>query len=162
MTRWGRQPRCAQKITRLYNFKKFNYERECLFWSEFCWVLLWSNISALVCICLLESLLTPHNLTLNMNIQWKTKPFLDGLTLDTVVALYLDVQLILLRFCHRSDGRHGFEKNISSSTVSYTALPMKTDLHFQQTLSKLHNFQQTSIQLFFVFMKTLRNCVALT
>ena len=28
---------------------------------------------------------------------------------------------------------------------------MKTDLHFQPTLSKLQNFQQTSIQLFFVF-----------
>ena len=40
-----------------------------------------------------------------------------------------------LRFCQRSDGRHGFEKNISSCTVSYTALPMKTDLHFQPTLS---------------------------
>ena len=25
-------------------------------------------------------------------------------------------------------------KNISSCTVSYTPLPMKTDLHFQQTL----------------------------
>ena len=35
----------------------------------------------------------------------------------------------------RSDGRFGFEKNISSCTVSYTALPMKTDLHFQPTLS---------------------------
>ena len=41
---------------------------------------------------------------------------------------------IMLRFCHRYDGRHGFEKNISSCTVSYTALPMKTDLHFQPTL----------------------------
>ena len=40
-----------------------------------------------------------------------------------------------LRFCHRSDGRHGFEKNISSCTVSYTALLMKTDLRFQPTLS---------------------------
>ena len=28
---------------------------------------------------------------------------------------------------------------------------MKTDLHFQPTLSKLQNFQQTLIQLFFVF-----------
>ena len=28
---------------------------------------------------------------------------------------------------------------------------MKTDLHFQPTLSKLQNFQQISIQLFFVF-----------
>ena len=26
-------------------------------------------------------------------------------------------------------------KNITSCTVSYTALPMKTDLHFQPTLS---------------------------
>ena len=68
----------------------------------------------------------------------------------------------LLRFCHRSAGRHGFEKNISSCTVSYTALAMKTDLHFQPTLSKLQNFQQTSIQLIFVFLKTLRDCVALT
>ena len=40
-----------------------------------------------------------------------------------------------LRFCHRSDGRYGFEKNISSCTVSFTALPLKTDLHFQPTLS---------------------------
>ena len=32
------------------------------------------------------------------------------------------------------------EKNILSCTVSYTALPMKTDLHFQPTLSKLQNF----------------------
>ena len=68
----------------------------------------------------------------------------------------------ILRFCHRSDGRHGFEKNISSCTLSYTALPMKTDLHFQPTLSKLQNFQQPSILLFFVFLKTLRNYVALT
>ena len=67
-----------------------------------------------------------------------------------------------LRFCHMSDGRHGFEKNSSSCTVSYTALPMKTDLYFQPTLSTLQNVQQTSIQLFFVFLKTLRNCVALT
>ena len=71
--------------------------------------------------------------------------------------------LFCLRFCHRPDGRHGFEKNISSCTVSsYTALPMKTEMHFQPTLSKLQNFQQTSIQLFFVFLKTLRNCVAST
>ena len=28
-------------------------------------------------------------------------------------------------------------KNISSCTVSYTALPMKTDLHFQPTLSSV-------------------------
>ena len=40
-----------------------------------------------------------------------------------------------LRFCHRGHGRYGFEQNISSCTVSYTALPMKTDLHFQPTLS---------------------------
>ena len=32
-----------------------------------------------------------------------------------------------LRFCHRSDCRYGFEKNISCCTVSYTALLMKTD-----------------------------------
>ena len=67
-----------------------------------------------------------------------------------------------LRFCHRSDGRHGFEKNMSSCTVSYTALPIKTDLHFQPTMSKLQIFQKTLSQLFFVFLKTLRNCVALT
>ena len=30
---------------------------------------------------------------------------------------------------------------------------MKTDLRIQPTLSKLQNFQQTSIQLFFVFLK---------
>ena len=36
-------------------------------------------------------------------------------------------------------------ENISRCTVSYIALPMKTDLHFQPTLSYLHNFQQTSI-----------------
>ena len=53
-------------------------------------------------------------------------------------------------------------KNISSFTVSYTPLPMKTDLHFQPTLPWLQNFQRTSIQLFFAFLKTLRNCVALT
>ena len=40
----------------------------------------------------------------------------------------------ILRFCHRSDGRYGFEKNISRCTVSYTALPLKTDMHFQLTL----------------------------
>ena len=51
----------------------------------------------------------------------------------------------VLRFCHRSDGRHGFEKNMSSCTVSYTALPMKTDLHFQPTLSKLQNFHLNPI-----------------
>ena len=68
----------------------------------------------------------------------------------------------VLRFCHRSDGPHGFEINISICTASYTALPMKTDLHFQPTLSKLQNVQQSSIQLFFVFFKTLRNNVALT
>ena len=39
-----------------------------------------------------------------------------------------------LRFCHRSDGRYGFEKNISCCTVSYTVLPMKSDLHFQPIL----------------------------
>ena len=53
-------------------------------------------------------------------------------------------------------------KNISSCIVSYIARPMKTDLYFQTTLSSLQNFQQTSIQLFFVFLQTLRNCVALT
>ena len=37
-----------------------------------------------------------------------------------------------------------------------------TYLHFQPTLSKLHNFQDTSIQLFFIFLKTLRKCFALT
>ena len=31
-------------------------------------------------------------------------------------------------------------KNISSFTVSYTALPMKTDLHFQPTLPYLQHF----------------------
>ena len=42
-------------------------------------------------------------------------------------------------------------KNISRYSVSYTALPMKTDFkYFQPTLSWLQNFQQTSIQLFFV------------
>ena len=39
-----------------------------------------------------------------------------------------------LMFCHRSDGRHGFDKNTSRCTVSFTALPMNTDLHFQPTL----------------------------
>ena len=53
-------------------------------------------------------------------------------------------------------------KNISSCTVSYTALPMKTDLHFQPTLPQLQNFKRTSIQLFFVFLKTPGNCVELT
>ena len=43
--------------------------------------------------------------------------------------------ILSLRFCHRYDGRYGFEQNISCCTVSYTALPMKTDLHFQTTLS---------------------------
>ena len=63
-----------------------------------------------------------------------------------------------LRFCHMSDGRYGFEINISSCTVSYTALPMKTDLHFHPTLSKLPNFQQTSIQLFFCFPTNCSKC----
>ena len=67
-----------------------------------------------------------------------------------------------LRFCHTSDGRYGFEKNISSYTVSYTALPMKTDLHFQPTLPKLQTFQQTSIQLFFVSPQIVRNVLTLT
>ena len=58
--------------------------------------------------------------------------------------------------------RNGFEKNISSCTVSYTALPMKTDLHFQPTLSWLQNFQQTSIQLFFVSPQIVQNVVTLT
>ena len=40
-------------------------------------------------------------------------------------------------------------KNISSCTVSYTALSMKTDSHFQP----IQNLQQSSIQLFFVFFK---------
>ena len=62
----------------------------------------------------------------------------------------------------RSDGRYGFEKNISSCTVSYTALPMKTDLHFQPTLSKLQNFHQTSILLFFLCPQIVRNVVTLT
>ena len=35
-----------------------------------------------------------------------------------------------LRFCHRSHDRYGFDKNISSCTVSYTALQMKIDVHF--------------------------------
>ena len=48
-------------------------------------------------------------------------------------------------------------KNISSCTVSYTALPMNTDLHFPSTLSQLQNFQQTLITLPFLFQKTLRN-----
>ena len=43
----------------------------------------------------------------------------------------------VLRFCRRSDGLTWLRKNIPSCTVSYTALPMKTDLHFQPTLSKL-------------------------
>ena len=47
----------------------------------------------------------------------------------------LSFNLFPLRFCHRYDGRYGFEKNILSSTVSYTALPLKTDLHCQPTLS---------------------------
>ena len=67
-----------------------------------------------------------------------------------------------LRFCHRSDGRYGFERNIFNCTVSYTALPMKTDLHFQLTLSKLQNFKQTSIQLFFVSPQIVQNVVTLT
>ena len=53
-------------------------------------------------------------------------------------------------------------KNISRCTVSYTALPMKTDLHFQPTLSKLQNFQQTSIEIFFVSSQFVQNVVALT
>ena len=71
-------------------------------------------------------------------------------------------QVIGLGFCHRSDGRHGFEKNISSCTVSYTALPLKTDLHFQPTLLDLQNFQQTSIQLVFVSPQIVQNVVTLT
>ena len=46
--------------------------------------------------------------------------------------------------------------------MSYTALPIKTDLHFQPTLSKLQNFQQTSIQLFFVSPQIVQNVVTLT
>ena len=54
------------------------------------------------------------------------------------------------------------KKNISSCTVSYTALPMKTDWQFQPTLSKLQNFHQTSIQLFFVSPPIFQNAVTLT
>ena len=120
--------------------------------------------------------------TLTLPDTWFRPPFRDLLMLQLLrpnssmlpclyATFHLEYPLVLsrfclivsyLRFCHMSDGRHGFEKNSSSCTVSYTALPMKTDLHFQPTLSKLQNFQQTSIQLFFVFLKTLRNCVALT
>ena len=39
---------------------------------------------------------------------------------------------------------------------------MKTDLHFQPTLYKLQNFQQTSIQLFFVSPQIVQNVVTLT
>ena len=39
---------------------------------------------------------------------------------------------------------------------------MKTDLHFQPTLSKLQNFQKTSIQIFFVYSQIFQNVVALT
>ena len=53
-------------------------------------------------------------------------------------------------------------KNISSCTVSYKALPIKTDLHYQPTLSWLQNFQQTSVQLFFVSPQIAQNAVALT
>ena len=53
-------------------------------------------------------------------------------------------------------------KIISSCTVPYTAFPLKTDLPFQPTLSQLQYFQQTSLQLFFVFLKTLLNFVELT
>ena len=45
-------------------------------------------------------------------------------------------------------------------TQSYTALPMKTDFHFQPILQ--HNFKQTSIQLFFVSPQSVHNVVALT
>ena len=58
-----------------------------------------------------------------------------------------------------SEGRLGFEKNIPSCAVSYTALPMKTDLHFQPTLSELQNFQQTLIQLFFVSQQMVQNVI---
>ena len=50
---------------------------------------------------------------------------ISGTILDWIESFLKD-----LRFCHRSDGRHGFEKNISSCTVSYTALPMKIDYPF--------------------------------
>ena len=40
---------------------------------------------------------------------------------------------------------------MSIYTVSYTNHPIETDLHFKKTLSLLQNFQQTSIQVFFVF-----------
>ena len=53
-------------------------------------------------------------------------------------------------------------KNISSYTMSYTAFPMKTDLHFQPTRAQLENVQQTSIQLFFVSPQIVQNVVALT
>ena len=52
-------------------------------------------------------------------------------------------------------------KNISDCTVSDTALPMKTDLHLQPTLSLLQYFQQTSIQLFFVSLQIVQYVVAL-
>ena len=52
-------------------------------------------------------------------------------------------------------------KNISICTVSYTALPMKTDLHFQPTLSLLQNFQHISIQFLFVSSQIVQNVVAL-
>ena len=53
-------------------------------------------------------------------------------------------------------------KNISICTVSYTALPLKTDLHCQLTLPKLQIFQHTSIQPFFVSPQIVQHVVALT
>ena len=55
-------------------------------------------------------------------------------------------------------------KNISNCILSYTALPMKTDLHFQPTPSYLHvqNMQHTSIKLFLVSPQIVKNVVALT
>ena len=44
-------------------------------------------------------------------------------------------------------------KNILSCNVSYTALPMKTELHFKPRLSLLQNCQQTSFHFFFVLKK---------
>ena len=53
-------------------------------------------------------------------------------------------------------------KNMSRFTVSYSALPMKIDLHFQPTLPQLQNFKQTSIQLFFISSQIVQNVVVLT
>ena len=53
-------------------------------------------------------------------------------------------------------------KNILNCTVSYTALPRKTDLHFQLTLSLVTKFPTDFNSSLLCFPTIVQNVVALT